>query len=112
MWRDFRKAGLNKRKKKGKVLPNGESVSGGVLIYSAFPLTPVSGTLNTEHRTLNIERVSPCTLRLLTPALSSFGEEREEAGAAFLVQGFNARILRGMNSALQQKERAAGAALS
>ncbi|HKW27985.1 MAG TPA: tRNA-dihydrouridine synthase family protein, partial [Verrucomicrobiae bacterium] len=28
---------------------------------------------------------------LLTPALSSFGEEREEAGAAFLVQGFNAR---------------------
>jgi hypothetical protein len=39
---------------------------------------------------------SPCTLRLLSPALSSFGEEREEAGAAFLDDGFNAQICRGI----------------
>jgi len=45
------------------------------------------GTSNIELRTLNVEGISPCTLRLLSPALSSFGEEREEAGAAFLVQG-------------------------
>jgi hypothetical protein len=31
-------------------------------------------------------KISPCTLRLLTPALSSFGEEREDAGAASTVQ--------------------------
>jgi hypothetical protein len=30
-----------------------------------------------EHRTPNVEGVAPCTLRLLSPALSSFGEERE-----------------------------------
>jgi hypothetical protein len=34
-------------------------------------------TSNIEHRTSNAEEVTPCALRLLTPALSSFGEERE-----------------------------------
>src|SRR6185312_2288766 len=36
-----------------------------------------SGTSNIEHPTPNIEGDFPCTLRLLTPPLSSFGEERE-----------------------------------
>jgi hypothetical protein len=45
----------------------------------ALPINP--GTSNIEHRTLNIEGVSPFTLRLLSP----LGEEREKAGAAFLV---------------------------
>src|SRR5579864_8561597 len=36
-------------------------------------------------------KIFPCTPRLLTPALSSFGEEREKAGATFVVQGRNAR---------------------
>jgi hypothetical protein len=44
------------------------------------------------------ELLSPCSLRLLTPALSSFGEEREKAAATFAVQGFNARIVRGILS--------------
>jgi hypothetical protein len=30
-------------------------------------------------------KISPCTLRLLTPSLSSFGEERENARAIFAV---------------------------
>ena len=38
-------------------------------------------------------KISPCTLMLLSPALSSFGEEREKAGAIFKVQAFNARIV-------------------
>jgi hypothetical protein len=43
-------------------------------------------------------KISPCTLRLLTPALSSFSEEREKAGAMFVVRGFIARIVRGILS--------------
>jgi hypothetical protein len=31
---------------------------------------------------------SPCSLKLLTPYLSSFGKERENAVATFAVQGF------------------------
>jgi len=41
-------------------------------------------------------KISPCALRLLTPALSSFGEEREKAGATFVVQGRNARMAWGI----------------
>ena len=51
-------------------------------------------TLNAERRTLNAEQASPpCTLMLLSPTLSSFGEEREKAGAIFEVLGFNTRIV-------------------
>ena len=32
-------------------------------------------------------KISPCALKLLTPALSSFGEEKEQAVATFTVQG-------------------------
>jgi len=42
------------------------------------------GTSNSERRTLNAERSSPCSLRLLTPALSSFGEERETESSRVL----------------------------
>jgi hypothetical protein len=42
-----------------------------------FPLTPTLEKRNAERRTPNVNEISPCTLRLLTPALSSFGEERE-----------------------------------
>src|SRR5579871_568046 len=39
------------------------------------------GTSNIEHRTSNA--CSPCALRLLTPTLYSFSEEREKAVATF-----------------------------
>ena len=41
----------------------------------------------TRKEPFEMEKISPCTLRLLTPALSSFGEEREKAVAKFVVQG-------------------------
>jgi len=47
-------------------------------------------------------KVSPCALRLLTPTLSSFGEEREKAGAAFKVQGFNPSPVDKFQSSLQK----------
>src|SRR6185503_7059492 len=50
------------------------------------------GTSDIQHRTPDIEGISPGTLRLLTPALSSISEEREEARAVIRVQVFNARI--------------------
>jgi hypothetical protein len=81
---------------KSEEVAEGNSGVERVICDVFFPLTMNPGTLNIEHRTLNIEGVSPCTLRLLSPALSSLGEEREEAGAAFLVHGRNARIVRGI----------------
>src|SRR5262249_43943293 len=54
-------------------------------------------------------KISPCTLRLLTPALSSFSEEREQAGALSTVLEFNARIIRRILSSFAAKREEAGA---
>jgi len=54
-------------------------------------------TSNVERRTLNTERNSPCSLRLLTPTLSSFGEEKEtESRVLFWLRRF-ARIIGGVD---------------
>src|SRR5579862_4949015 len=44
-------------------------------------------------------KISPSTLMLLTPALSSFSEEREDAGATFASRAFYARIVWGILTA-------------
>jgi hypothetical protein len=54
-------------------------------------------TSNGERRTLDIEGISPCTLRILSPALSSFSEEREtESGRIVRVFLRNCKRLYGM----------------
>ena len=55
---------------------------------------------------MSASKISPCTLELLTPALSSFSEEREQAGAALAVRGFNARVARGILTLKRAEARA------
>ena len=68
--------------------------SSEVLCRKVFPMSPE------HHLPTNPPgkgtKISPFILRLLTPALSSFGEERENAGATFVVHGHNARMPRGI----------------